>query len=121
MKITHGTQTIDLFPNEVIEVYSFAILRRIRSASLFYLIPKHSQVNLVPFHVEIKCPLDAEGLLLLLNGSKKTNNNNTDIEIFNFNDKDESFVTFEECDATIEKYSCHRNAQKTSIQNYTSR
>ena len=50
------------------------------------------------------------------------NNTIIDIEIFNFNDKDESFVTFEECDATIEKYpKVPGNAQKTSIQNYTSR
>lgn len=108
MKITHGNQTIDLFPNEVPEVCPISLSGGLDSASLFYLISKHfPQVNLVPYSCrDLNAPLDAEAATAIIEWFQENfpNNNIPDIEIFNFNDKDESFVTFEECDATIEKY-----------------
>ena len=42
--------------------------------------------------------------LILLNGSNSPNNNISDIEIYEFNDPTEDFVTWPQCDEAMEKH-----------------
>ena len=108
MKITHGNQTIELFPNDIPKICPISLSGGLDSASLMYLVSKHfPQVELVPYSCrDLNAPKDADAAEDIVKWLQKEfpNNNIRDIEIHDFNDKDESFVSFEECDKVIEEY-----------------
>ena len=62
MKITHGNQTIDLFPGELPKVCPISLSGGLDSASLMFLVSKHfPQVQIIPYTVrDLNAPLDAD-------------------------------------------------------------
>ena len=62
MKITHGNQTINLFPDEIPKVCPISLSGGLDSASLMYLVSKYfPQVELVPYTCrDLNAPKDAD-------------------------------------------------------------
>ena len=91
MKITHGNQTIDLFPDEIPEVCPISLSGGLDSASLMYLVSKHfPQLQLIPYSCrDLNAPKDAEAARDIVKyfQNKFASNNIPDIEIYDFNDK----------------------------------
>tara|TARA_A100001035_G_scaffold280082_1_gene283882 strand:- start:5489 stop:7786 length:2298 start_codon:yes stop_codon:yes gene_type:complete len=108
MKITHGNQTIDLFPEEIPKVCPISLSGGLDSASLMFLVSKHfPQVQIIPYTVrDLNAPLDADAAADIVKWFQKEfpDNNIPDIEIYEFNDRTEDFVTWAECDEAMEKY-----------------
>ena len=119
MKITHGNQTIDLFPDEIPEVCPISLSGGLDSTSLMYLICKNfPQVELVPYTCrDLNAPLDADAADDIVKWFQTVfpNNKISDIEIYDFNDRTEDFVTFEECEDAREKYSIFDGMRQTQI------
>ena len=108
MKITHGNQTINLFEKEVPKICPISLSGGLDSASLMYLVCKHfPQVQLIPYTVrDLNAPLDADAAKEIVQWFQKEfpNNKIPDIEIYEFNDRTEDFVTWEECDQAMIDY-----------------
>tara|TARA_B100001057_G_scaffold385061_2_gene391704 strand:+ start:10567 stop:12855 length:2289 start_codon:yes stop_codon:yes gene_type:complete len=119
MKITHGDQTIDLFPNEIPEVCPISLSGGLDSASLMYLVSTHfPDIQLIPYTcLDLNAPKDADAAKEIVEWMQKKfpKNNIPDIEIYPFNDKNEDYVTFEQCDATIEKYPQFKGMRRRQV------
>ena len=119
MKITHSDQTIDLFATEIPEICPISLSGGLDSASLMYLVSSHfPQVQIIPYTVrDLNAPLDADAAADIIKWfqEKFPNNNIPDIEIYEFNDRTEDFVTYAECDATIEKYPQFKGMRRTQV------
>jgi len=119
MKITHGNQTIELFPDEIPKICPISLSGGLDSASLMYLISKYfPQVELVPYTCrDLNAPKDADAADDIVKWFQKKfyANGIRDIEIYDFNDKDESFVSFEECDKAIEEYPQFKGMRRRQV------
>lgn len=105
MKITYNNTTIDFFNFELPKQIAISLSGGLDSASLMYLTCKHfPQIEIVPFTCrDIHAPKDADAAVAI---AKWIQNEFPHVkilnhEIFNFNDRDESIVTWEECDNLI--------------------
>lgn len=108
MKITHGGQTIDLFPKEVPTLSPISLSGGLDSASLLYLVSTHfPNVELIPYTCrDLNAPKDAEAAKKIVKWmqQKFPNNNLHDLQIFDFNDRTEDFVSWEEVGEVRRKY-----------------
>lgn len=119
MKITHGNQTIELFKKEVPKLITISLSGGADSASLLYLISKHfSQIEIIPVTCrDQNAPKDAVAAKLIVDWIKKEfpNNNIRDWQVFDFNDRTEDFVSFEDVDKTIKNYPQFTGMRRTQI------
>lgn len=119
MKITHGDQTIDLFPNEIPELCPISISGGCDSASLFYLISKHfPQIQLVPYTCrDQNAPKDADAAKEIVEWMQKKfpENNIPPIETYDFNDKDETFITHEEVEAIMAENETFKTMRRRQV------
>ncbi len=108
MKITYGGQTIDLFGTEVPSICPISLSGGADSASLFYLVSKFfPQIKIIPYTCrDLNAPKDADAAEQIVKWMQKEfpNNNIPDIEFYEFNDRTEDFVTWEECDKVINEH-----------------
>ena len=103
MKITYNNVTIDFFDFEMPKKQvAISLSGGLDSASLLYLICKHfPEIEIVPFTCrDVNAPKDADAAAKIVEWMKKQfpHVKIYEHEIFNFNDRDESFVTWKECD-----------------------
>ena len=119
MNVTHGNQTINLFPVEVPKKVTISLSGGADSASLMYLVVKHfPEVEIIPVTCrDQNAPKDADAAVKIVNWIKKEfpNNNIKDHQIFDFNDKTEDFVSHEDVDKTIEKYPQFTGMRRTQV------
>lgn len=119
MKITYNNQTIDLFPEGAPEVCPISLSGGLDSASLMYLVSKYfPQVRLIPYTCrDLNAPLDADAAKLIVEWFQKEfpDNNIPDIEIYEFNDRTEDFVTFDECDQAMIDYPQLSGMRRTQV------
>ena len=119
MRIKHGNQRINLFPDEVPEICPISISGGADSASLFYLVSKHfPQIELVPYTCrDQNAPKDAEAARHIVKWMQINfpENKIRDLQIFDFNDRTEDFVTFEEVDRFIEAYPQFAGMRRTQV------
>jgi 3'-phosphoadenosine 5'-phosphosulfate sulfotransferase (PAPS reductase)/FAD synthetase len=108
MKITHGNQTIDLFTKTIPDICPISLSGGADSASLFYLVSKHfPNVKIIPYTCkDLNAPKDADAAQNIVKWMQKEfpKNNIPDIEVYEFNDRTEDFVSWEECDDVIKRY-----------------
>jgi len=108
MKITHGGQTIDLFAEDVPSIAPISVSGGLDSASLLFLMSTHfPQIEVIPFTCrDQNAPKDADAAEEIVKWmqSEFPQNNIRDIEINDFNDRTEDFVTWKECDEVVEKH-----------------
>ena len=107
MKITHGDQTINLFPDTIPELCPISMSGGLDSCSLMYLVSKHfPQVKLIPYTCrDQNAPKDADAARKIVEWmqEKFPDNHIPPIEIYDFNDKDETFITHAEVDEITAK------------------
>ena len=119
MKLTYGNQTIDLFPKEVPEKCVISLSGGLDSASLFYLVSKlYPQIRIIPITCrDLNAPLDADAAEEIVKWMRNEFPNNPidDIQIFDFNDVTEDFVTFEEVDKVIEQYPQYHGMRRAQV------
>jgi len=119
MKITHGGQTIDLFPKEIPELMPISLSGGLDSASLLYLVSTHfPQIEVVPYTCrDLNAPKDADAAEEIVKWMQKTfpNNKIRDISIYDFNDRTEDYVTWEEVEEVREKYPQFKSLSKHGI------
>jgi 7-cyano-7-deazaguanine synthase in queuosine biosynthesis len=119
MKLTYGGQTIDLFPKEIPEKVTISLSGGADSASLLYLISKHfPQIEVIPVTCrDQNAPKDADAAVQIVNWMKKhfPGNNIKDIQVFDFNDRTEDFVSFEDVDETIDHYPQFKGMRRRQV------
>ena len=119
MKLTYGNQTIDLLPNRVPKTMPLSLSGGCDSASLFYLISNFfPQIKIVPYTCrDQNAPKDADAAAAIVEWMKKEfpANKITDIEIFDFNDRTEDFVSFDEVERWRNHYPKMKNMRRTQI------
>lgn len=119
MKITHGNQTIDLFAEKIPSICPISISGGADSASLFYLISKYfPQVQLIPYTCrDQNAPKDAIAATNIVKWMQQQfpDNKIRDIEIFDFNDRTEDFVSYKDCDLVINSYPQYFGMRRTQI------
>ena len=119
MKLTYGNQTIDFFPREIPEKCLISLSGGLDSASLFYLVSKfYPQIRIIPITCrDLNAPLDADAAEEIVKWMKNEFPNNLidDIQIFDFNDRTEDFVTFEDVDKVIEQYPQYHGMRRTQV------
>ena len=119
MKITHGGQTIDLFADEKPETATISLSGGADSASLLYLVTKHfPEIEIIPVTCrDLNAPKDADAAVMIVDFIKKEfpNNNIKDIQIFDFNDRTEDFVTNKQVDKVIKKYKQFTGMRRTQV------
>lgn len=119
MKLTYNNQTIDLFPQEVPEVMPLSLSGGLDSASAFYLISKYfPQVEIIPYTCrDQNAPKDAEAAEKIVRWMQREfpNNNIRDIQVFDFNDRTEDFVTNEEVDNVINEWPQFNGMRRTQV------
>ena len=105
MKLTYSKQTIDLFGSEVPKLVTISLSGGADSASLLYLVLKHfPEIEIIPVTCrDQNAPKDADAAVQIVQWMRKEfpNNKLRDIQVFDFNDKTEDFVSFEDVDKTI--------------------
>lgn len=108
MKITYERQSIDLFSIEVPKVIAISLSGGLDSASAFYLISKHyPQIEIITYTCrDQNAPKDAEAAEKIVKWMQKEfpNNKIYDIQIFDFNDRTEDFVSFKKVDEVINQH-----------------
>lgn len=108
MNITHGEQTINLFPKEIPKIAPISLSGGLDSASLLYLICRHfPQIEIYPYTCkDLNAPKDAEAAEQIVKWMQKEfpNNKLHDIQIYEFNDRTEDFVTWKEVDNARKQY-----------------
>jgi len=119
MLLTYGGQTIDLFPTNVPELMPLSLSGGLDSASLCYLVSKHfPQIEIVPYTCrDQNAPKDADAAAAIVSWMKKEfpNNKIRDIEIFDFNDRTEDFVTFEDVDKVTKEWPQFHGMRRTQV------
>lgn len=119
MKITHGGQTIDLFATEIPKLMTISLSGGADSASLLYLVSKHfPEIEIIPVTCrDQNAPKDADAAAQIVSWMKKEfpNNNIRDIQIFDFNDRTEDFITFERVDEVTAKYPQFKGMRRTQV------
>lgn len=119
MKITHGSQTIDLFGKGVPKLCPISISGGADSASLLFLISKYfPEVKLMPYTCrDLNAPKDADAARDIVEWMQNRfpDNNIPDIEIYDFNDKDESFVKTETIREWQEAHEPFRNMRDRQV------
>jgi len=119
MKIKHGSQTIDLFPEEIPQISPISISGGADSASLLYLVSKHfPQIEIVPYTCrDLNAPKDAEAASHIIKWMQLNfpKNKIKKLQVFDFNDRTEDFVTNEEVDRFISEYPQFKNMRRTQV------
>jgi len=119
MKLTHGGQTIDLFAKEVPKLMTLSLSGGADSASLFYLVSKHfPEVEIIPVTCrDQNAPKDADAAVQIVEFMKKEfpNNKIRDIQIFDFNDRTEDFVSNKKVDKVIKEYPQFKGMRRTQV------
>lgn len=119
MKITHGNQTIDLFPKEIPSLAPISLSGGLDSASLLYLVSTHyPQIEIAPYTCrDLNAPKDAEAAEKIVKWMQKEfpNNKIREIQIFDFNDRTEDFVTWIEVQKARKKYPQFDNLNDSGI------
>tara|TARA_B110000503_G_C7159415_1_gene418903 strand:- start:2915 stop:3682 length:768 start_codon:yes stop_codon:yes gene_type:complete len=119
MQITHSNQTIELFKKEVPKLITISLSGGADSASLLYLVSKHfPQIEIIPVTCrDQNAPKDAVAAQKIVEWVKKEfpNNKIRDWQVFDFNDRTEDFVSFEDVDKTIKKYPQFTGMRRTQI------
>lgn len=119
MKLTYSKQTIDLFGSEVPKLVTISLSGGADSASLLYLVLKHfPEIEIIPVTCrDQNAPKDADAAVQIVQWMRKEfpNNKLRDIQVFDFNDKTEDFVSFEDVDKTIEKYPQFSGMRRTQV------
>jgi hypothetical protein len=107
MKITYNNITINFFDFEVKKIL-LSLSGGADSASIAYLICKHfPEIEIIPFTArDENAPLDAIAATKIVKFLQKEFPNAAlkDNEVFNFNDRTEKYVSWEECDNYIQSY-----------------
>ena len=97
MKITYNNTDIDFFNFELPKELFVSLSGGLDSASAMYLVCKHfPEIEIIPFTArDVNAPFDAEAAEDIVFWFQKEFPNITikDIQIFDFNDQDESFVS----------------------------
>lgn len=105
MKITYNNTTIDFFDFPKVEQITVSLSGGLDSASAFYLACKHfPDIEYIPFSArDLNAPKDAEAAELIVKWMQTEfpNVKINDIQIFDFNDRTEEFVSYEMCDLAI--------------------
>jgi len=119
MKLTYGGQKINLFPVEVPEKVTISLSGGADSASLLFLVAKNFP-EIIVYPVTCRdqnAPKDADAAVEIVNWIKNyfPNNNIQDIQIFDFNDKTEDFVSHEKVDEVIAKYPQFEGMRRTQV------
>jgi len=108
MKITHGGQTIDLFPKYIPKLAPISLSGGLDSASLCYLVLTHfPEIEIFPYTCrDQNAPKDAESAEMIVKWMQQTfpNSNLQDLQIFDFNDRTEDFVSWKEVNEVRKKY-----------------
>jgi hypothetical protein len=119
MKLTYSNQTIDLFLKEIPEKCLISLSGGADSASLLYLVSKHfPQIEIIPVTCrDQNAPKDAVAAKKIVEWVKKEfpNNKIRDWQVFDFNDRTEDFVSFEDVDKTIENYPQFIGMRRTQV------
>ena len=119
MKLTYGEQTLDLFPFEIPAIMPISLSGGLDSASAFYLISKYfPQIEIIPYTCrDQNAPKDAEAAEKIVKWMKKEffNNKIHDIQIFDFNDRTEDFVSFEKVDKITAQYPQFKGMRRTQV------
>lgn len=119
MKITHGNQTIDLFATEIPSLMPLSLSGGLDSASLFYLVSKYfPQIEILPYTCrDQNATKDADAAVNIYKWMKSEfpNNKIRDIEIYEFNDRTEDFVSFRTIDKTIKRYPQFKGMRRTQV------
>ena len=119
MKITHGNQTIDLFAEHVPSLAPISLSGGADSTSLFYLVSKHfPDVELITYTCrDQNAPVDAKAAKQIVEWmqSEFPNNKIHDIQVFDFNDRTEDFVTYEEVDQVTLEYPQFKGMRRTQV------
>lgn len=119
MKLTHGGQTIDLFPIEIPEKVTISLSGGADSASLLYLVSLHfPQIEVIPVTCrDQNAPKDADAAILIVDWIKEQFpiNNIKDMQIFDFNDLTEDFITHKEVDRIIKAYPKFKGMRRRQV------
>lgn len=107
MQITYNNITIDFWNFSTPAQVILSLSGGADSAALMYLTCKYfPNLEIIPFNCrDVNAPKDSKAAELIVKWMVKEfpNAKIKDIEIFNFNDKDESYVSWKECDEFIKK------------------
>ena len=119
MKITHGNQTVELFDEGIPDICPISLSGGLDSAALMYLVSTHyPQVQIIPYTCrDLNAPLDADAAADIVKWfqTEFPNNNIPDIEIYEFNDRTEEFVTFAEVDKVTADYPQFNGMRRTGV------
>jgi 7-cyano-7-deazaguanine synthase in queuosine biosynthesis len=119
MKLTYGGQSIDLFLTEVPNLVTLSLSGGADSASLLYLVSKYFPlIEVIPVTCrDQNAPKDADAAVQIVEWMRKEfpNNKIRDIQIFDFNDRTEDFVSFEKVDEVIEAYPQFKGMRRTQV------
>ena len=84
-----------------------------------YLVTKHfPEIEIIPVTCrDLNAPKDADAAVMIVDFIKKEfpNNNIKDIQIFDFNDRTEDFVTNKQVDKVIKKYPQFTGMRRTQV------
>jgi hypothetical protein len=111
MNITYDNKTIEFYNFELPKQVIVSLSGGLDSAAAMYLTCKHfPDIEIIPITLrDLHAQLDAEAAEDIVGWMKNKfpSANIHDIEIFDFNDKDESIVSWDECDQLKEDYPEH--------------
>jgi hypothetical protein len=120
MKITYNNVTIDFFNFEFpTNQFALSLSGGLDSAALMYLICKHfPQIEIIPFTCrDVNAPKDADAAAKIVEWMRNEfpNMKILDHQIFNFNDRDESIITWGYCDLVINSTPRYSKLNRTQM------
>lgn len=119
MKITYDSQTIDFFNFDIPGKIIISLSGGLDSASAFFLICTHfPQIEIIPYNArDVNAPLDAIAAANIVKWMQKTFPNVVihDLEIHNFNDRDESFVSNAACDEAVKTVPRYKHFNRIQV------
>lgn len=119
MKITYNNITINFFDFDIPKQLLISLSGGLDSASAMYLTCKHfPQIEIIPFTCrDINAPKDAERANNIVKWmqSEFPHVKIRDTTVTDFNDKNESFLSWEQCDAAIATVERFANLNRTKV------
>lgn len=119
MHLTYDNKTISFFNFDLPQKVCISLSGGLDSASVLYLICKHfPQIEIIPFCArDLNAPKDADAAIEIVKWMQKQfpHVKIQDLDIYNFNDRDESFVSFKECDLAIKNIARFQKLNRVQV------